>query len=222
MFFEENVQTNGYSISEIMEYLIQKLESRYNSIIKFNELLDTYNSPEDFFSLRKDFKLLFNDLEEGFKQGIFTIKALTAQNKQLTDDLTTKTKENKKITDQLNKTLNENKNIKLQLIKLKDKKPPEVKKENINFKKDTNKKEAFDIIEKGNENEIENNNINYSYKNNNNFNNNNEIKQSEKLKNKDFELEQLSNVRNIMDNMKKNKMKLKMAIEQHFTNNQDK
>ena len=216
MFFEENVQTNGYSISEIMEYLIQKLESRYNSIIKFNELLDTYNSPEDFFSLRKDFKLLFNDLEEGFKQGIFTIKALTAQNKQLTDDLTTKTKENKKITDQLNKTLNENKNIKLQLIKLKDKKSPVIKN---NVIKDMNKKEGFERIEKKNENEIENNNINYSYKNN---NNNDEKKQFENPKNNDFELEQLSNVRNIMDNMKKNKMKLKLAIEQHFTKNQDK
>ena len=216
MFFEENVQTNGYSISEIMEYLIQKLESRYNSIIKFNELLDTYNSPEDFFSLRKDFKLLFNDLEEGFKQGIFTIKALTAQNKQLTDDLTTKTKENKKITDQLNKTLNENKNIKLQLIKLKDKKSPVIKN---NVIKDMNKKEGFERIEKKNENEIENKNINYSYKNN---TNNDEKKQFENPKNNDFELEQLSNVRNIMDNMKKNKMKLKLAIEQHFTKNQDK
>ena len=221
MLFEENVQTNDYSISEIMNYLIQKLESRYNSIIKFNELLDTYNSPEDFFSLRKDFKLLFNDLEEGFKQGIFTIKALTTQNKKLTDDLTTKNKENKKITEQLNKTLNENKNIKLQLIKVKDKKPEEIKKENINIKKDKNKKEAFDKFEKINENEIDNNNINYLYKNENN-NNNDEKKQIEKLKNNDFELEQLSNVRNIMDNMKKNKMKLKMAIEQHFTNNQDK
>ena len=86
MLFEENVQANDYSISEIMNYLIQKLESRYNSIIKFNELLDTYNSPEDFFSLRKDFKLLFNDLEEDFRQGIFAIKALTSQNIKILDE----------------------------------------------------------------------------------------------------------------------------------------
>ena len=216
MFLEENVQTSDYSITEIMDYLIQKLESNYNSIIKFNELLDTYNSPEDFFSLRKDFILLFNDLEEGFKQSIFTIKALTSQNKKIMDDLTTKNKENKKITEQLNKTLNENKNIKLQLIKLKDKKSPVIKN---NVIKDMNKKEGFERIEKKNENEIENNNINYSYKNN---NNNDEKKQFENPKNNDFELEQLSNVRNIMDNMKKNKMKLKLAIEQHFTKNQDK
>ena len=33
-----------------------------------------------------------------------------------------------------------------------------------------------------------------------------------------YELDQLSNVKNIMDNMKKNKLKLKNAIEQHFIN----
>ena len=37
-------------------------------------------------------------------------------------------------------------------------------------------------------------------------------------KNNKFELEQLSNVKNIMNNMKQNKMKLKMIIDQHFTN----
>ena len=137
-----------------MKYLVQKLETRYNSIIKFNKLLDSSNTSEAFYSLKKDFKLLFNDLEEDFRQGIFAIKALTSQN------------------------------IKLQLIKVKDKKPPEMKKENIIIKNDINKKEAFDKFEKRNEIEIDNNIINYE-----NNNNNEEKKQIGKLKNKDFELE---------------------------------
>ncbi len=49
MFFEDDNQSNDYNISEIMEYLSQKLESRYNSIIKFNELINTSGTPEAFF-----------------------------------------------------------------------------------------------------------------------------------------------------------------------------
>ena len=49
----------------------------------------------------------------------------------------------------------------------------------------------------------------------------NSEKQIEQLKKNNYEFEQLSNVKNIMDNMKKNKLKLRMAIEQHFTNTQD-
>ena len=51
--------------------------------------------------------------------------------------------------------------------------------------------------------------------------NNMEKKEIEQFRKNNYEFEQLSNVKNIMDNMKKNKLKLKMAIEQHFTNNQD-
>ena len=49
----------------------------------------------------------------------------------------------------------------------------------------------------------------------------NNEKQIEQMKKNNYEFEQLSNIKNIMDNMKKNKLKLRMAIEQHFTNNQD-
>ena len=46
-------------------------------------------------------------------------------------------------------------------------------------------------------------------------------KKEENIKKNKYELEQLSNVKNIMNNMKRNKMKIKMAIDQHFTNNQE-
>ena len=217
MFVEEQNCLNDYNVSEVMEYLSQKLESRYNSIIKFNELINTTGTPEAFFSLRKDFKLLFNDLEEDFKQGIFAIKALTAQNKKLIEDLKIKNKENKNITEQLNNIISENKSLKLQMIKSKDKKSPEKKKEN---KKDINLNRKEDIkFEKKNENIIDIKNRNYEYRNNINID---EKAQKEQFNKNNYELEQLSNVKNIMDNMKKNKLKLKMAIEQHFTSNKDK
>ena len=217
MFVEEQNYLNDYNVSEVMEYLSQKLESRYNSIIKFNELINTSGTPEAFFSLRKDFKLLFNDLEEDLKQGIFAIKALTAQNKNLIEDLKIKNKENKNITEQLNNIISENKSLKLQMIKSKDNKLPESKKEN---KKDININRKEDIkFEKKNEKELDNKNRNYEYRNNINID---EKKKKEQFNKNNYELEQLSNVKNIMDNMKKNKLKLKMAIEQHFTNNKDK
>ena len=217
MFVEEQNYLNDYNVSEVMEYLSQKLESRYNSIIKFNELINTTGTPEAFFSLRKDFKLLFNDLEEDFKQGIFAIKALTAQNKKLIEDLKIKNKENKNITEQLNNIISENKSLKLQMIKSKYNKLPESKKEN---KKDININRKEDIkFEKKNEKELDNKNRNYEYRNNINID---EKAQKEQFNKNNYELEQLSNVKNIMDNMKKNKLKLKMAIEQYFTNDKDK
>ena len=57
----------------------------------------------------------------------------------------------------------------------------------------------------------------------NNINNNiiiNNKEENIRQKNNKFELDQLSNVRNIMDNIKKNKMRVKMLLG-HFTNNQD-
>ena len=218
MSYEDSNELNDYSPVDVMEYLIQKLESRYESILNFNKLIDTLNSSDSFYSLRKDFKLLFNDLEEDFRQGIFSIKALTAQNKKILDDLKIINKENKKITDQLNSVLSENKNLKLQIIKFKDDKSPEIKKENS---KKNIKLNDYDKYENNydNDNDYDNKKINYMHKNS--KKNNMEKKEIEQFRKNNYEFEQLSNVKNIMDNMKQNKLKLKMAIEQHFTNNQD-
>ena len=49
-----------------------------------------------------------------------------------------------------------------------------------------------------------------------------EQKEIDQFKKNNYEFEKLSNVKNIMDNMKKNKLKLKLAIEQHFNNKSEK
>ena len=209
MSYEESNRLNDNSFVEIMGYLIQKLESRYEIIIKFNQMLDTSNSSDDFFSLKNDLKLLFNDLEEDFRQGVFAIKALTSQNKKIMDNLKIKTNENINILEKLNNTLSENKNLKLELIKLKDKNRPEIKKNKS--KRDINLRHNYEKFDNNIINDFMNKKRNYSTRNV-------VKKQIEKLKKNNYEFEQLSNIKNIMDNMKKNKLKLKMAIEQHFTN----
>ena len=216
MSYEESNDLDEYSVIDIMEYLIKKLESRYNSILQFNKLIDTSNSSDSFFTLRKDFKLLFNDLEEDFRQGIFSIKALTKQNKKILDDLKIINKQNKNLTEQLNDILSENKNLKLQIIKFKDNNSYEIK--NENSKQNIKRKDDYDKYENNYENDFNNKQINYSNKN---YIKNNDKKEIEQFRKNNYEFEQLSNVKNIMDNMKKNKLKLKMAIEQHFTNKQN-
>ena len=205
MSFENPNSENDGPGLEIMGYLIEKLESRYNSIIKLNQLINTTNTPAEFFSFKNDFKLLFNDLEEDFKQAIFSIKALTTQNENILNELKIKNKENKNILDQLNKSISENKNLKIQMEKF------ENDSNNFNVKKEESKRGRgnYDRYE------IDTDPKNRNYKTENNRNNN----KREKEGFNDYEIGQLSNVKNIMDNMKKNKMKLKIAIEQHFTNN---
>ena len=206
---------NDYSIFEMMKYLIEKLESRYNSILNFNKLVDSYNSPQEFFTLKNEFKQIFNDLENDFRQGIFAIKALSNQNKNILDDLKIKNNEYKNIMEQLNNISSENKDLKLQILKLKEK-------SSINLKKDDSKKK---ITINNNKSQKENNNQDkvLNNKNSNLFSDKIEMKKENapSKKNSNYELEQLSNVKNIMNNIKKNKMKLKMAIEQHFVNKKD-
>ena len=206
---------NDYSIFEMMKYLIEKLESRYNSILNFNKLVDSYNSPQEFFTLKNEFKQIFNDLENDFRQGIFAIKALSNQNKNILDDLKIKNNEYKNIMEQLNNISSENKDLKLQILKLKEK-------SSINLKKDDSKKK---ITINNNKSQKENNNQDkvLNNKNSNLISDKIEMKKENapSKKNSNYELEQLSNVKNIMNNIKKNKMKLKMAIEQHFVNKKD-
>ena len=175
---------NDDSSIEIMSYLIKKLESNYSSLLKFNNLLDSLDSSESFFSLRKDLKLLFKDLIDNFNQGIFAIKALTNQNKKILEEMKLKDFENKEIMEQLNKINTENKNMKSQIIKIKGEYVQENLEKNEDYKRNEIRKEKN--IDKINE---------------------------EKFNNK-YELAELSNVKDIMNNMKKKKMKLKMAFEQ--------
>ena len=182
---------NDDSSIEIMSYLIKKLESNYSSLLKFNNLLDSLDSSETFFSLKKDLKLLFKDLIDNFNQGIFAIKALTNQNKKILEEMKLKDFENKEIMEQLNKINTENKNMKSQIIKIKG----EYVQENLEKNEDYNRNE---IRKEKNTDKIN----------------------EERLNNK-YELAELSNVKDIMNNMKKKKMKLKMAFEQFKNQEQD-
>ena len=184
-----NEYTDNSSI-EIMSYLIKKLESNYSSLLQFNSLLDSLDSPDSFFSLRKDLKLLFKDLIDNFNQGIFAIKALTNQNKKILEEMKLKDFENKEIIDQLNKINTENKTLKSQVIKIKE--------ENVMENFEENKKEEI-RKEK-----------------------NSDKRKEEKLNNNNkYEFAELGNVRDIMDNMKKKRMKLKMAFEQYKNQEQN-
>ena len=198
----EDSDINDNASIEIMNYLIKKLESTYNSILKFNNLIDSYDTSEEFFSLRKDLKLLFTDLTENLNQGIFAIKALTNQNKKILEEIKIKDIEHQKKIEQLNTIITENKKLKTEI---------ENKEENFEIKE--NIKENNITIEKNEQIYENNNNINIINKEEDNIN----IRQ----KNNKFELQQLANVKNIMDNMKRNKLKVKMIIGQHFSNNQE-
>ena len=197
----EDSDINDNSSIEIMTYLIKKLESSYNSILKFNNLLDSYDTSESFFTLRKDLKLFFTDLTENFNQGIFAIKALTNQNKKILEEIKIKDIELKKNITQLKNKIPENKNFKLEIKENENKEEKiQIKENSIDNNIKIDKDEEFNEV---------------------NVNNNLIINKKEgniRKKNNKFELEQLSNVKNIMNNMKQNKMKLKMIIDQHFTN----
>lgn len=211
MSIDNSNQMYDSSFFEAMKYLINKLESRYNSILTFNKLLNSSDSPNSLFSIKKELKLLFNDLQEDFRQGIFTIKALTKYNKNILDELKIKEKENESLTEQLNSILSENKNLKLKIIKSIEN-IPQIKMDSSKKDLNLNLKENLDNNENVHEEE------NYQRKNYFNKNMRNNEKEVEKFKKNNYELDQLSNVKNIMDNMKKNKLKLKNAIEQHFIN----
>ena len=200
----EDSEINDNTSIEIMNYLIRKLESAYNSILKFNNLLDSYDTSESFFTLRKDLKLFFTDLTENFNQGIFAIKALTNQNKKILEEMKIKEIEYQKKIEHFNNKITENKKLKFELEN--KEKNFEIKENNIEIIKDNNIN--IEKNEKLNENNINENIII------------NKKEENIKPKNNKFELAQLSNVRNIMDNMKKKKMQIKMLLG-NFTNNQD-
>ena len=211
MSIDNSNQIYDSSFIEAMKYLINKLESRYNSFLKFSKLIDASDSPNSLFSIKKDLKLLFNDLQEDIRQGIFAIKALTTYNKNILDEVKIKEKENKNLTEQLNSILSENKNLKLKIIKSIEN-IPQIKMDSSKKEINLNLKEDLDNNDNFHEEE------NYQKRNYSNINMRNDEKEVEKFKKNNYELDQLSNVKNIMDNMKKNKLKLKNAIEQHFIN----
>lgn len=215
---------------KIMDYLVEKLSFRYNKVKKFSKLLSSSDSLENLYSLRIEMKSLFSDLAEDLRQGIFAIKALADQNKRILADLDSKEIENKKINDHLNELIFENKNLKFQLIKVKESKIShtnlnnynnKMNKMNLNNNQNNNNKKDNNIIRE--ENKLQKNSRSSSKEGLNKKKRKCEKeKEIDNLKKNNYEFEQLSNVKNIIDKMKFNKIRLKMAIEQHFINKENK
>ena len=217
---KNNDNTNNSSL-EVMNYLIQKLEARQKKVLKFKNLFKELDSFESFYSQRKEIYLLLNDLEEDLKQATFAIKALTMQNQALVKDINIKINENKNLTNQLNFTLGENENLKLKLN---------------NFNENNNDALSYPINDLNNVNNYNNNLVNvniesikvddeeeYDEPKTKNLDINNKIVNNrvfEKINinnmNKQSQYEQLSNVKNIIQDMRKNKKDLKKIIEQYF------
>ena len=204
---------------DVMDYLIQKLEFRQKKIIKFKNLFKELDSFESFYSQRNEIYLLLNNLEEDLKQATYAIKALLLQNKSLLNDINSKISENKNLSNELNITLGENQSLKLKLdnLTINESKKDEI----INFDMNNNNNdivnvnvESIKVDEEGEFEEPKIKNINLKSNNNlktniSNYENNNKI-------NHEYNYDQLSNVKNIMKEMRNNKKNLKKIIEEHL------
>ena len=223
---------------DIMEYLIQKLESRKNNLSKYANIINSIDSFESFYQRKKDIFLLFKNLEEELKQASLAIKALVVQNKALSKETTNtiiNEKNYNKLLQENNYLLKENHNYAQQLKELnnKNKSPKRAKsptfgtnaKSKINS--DYKNRNKYQTVDKSNKFDIMQN-YNKNINNKNNLKNNvNNIKKKENNKedvyNYDLDLndiDQLKNAKNIIKDMKKNKSKLKELIDEHFGRNQ--
>ena len=205
-----------------MNYLIQKLEFRQKKIIKYKNIFTQINSFESFYSQRNELYILLNNLEEDLKQAAFALKALVMQNKTLVKEIAVKKNEAIDLSNKLNITLGENENLKLKLSSLTEKNvnvvdyelyshsntPTPMNNNLVNVNIDSIKVDDEKEYDEPKIQNLElNNNANRINKpvGNNNKNNDNSNK-----------YEQLSNVKNILNDMRNNKRTLKRIIEQHF------
>jgi hypothetical protein len=220
------------SNSDIIEYLVQKLESRERNLSKYANFFNTIDSFETFYQKRKDILNLFKSLEEEIHQAALAIKALLMQNKALSKE-NVDTQVNQR---DYNKLLRENNYLLIEnnkyAKKLKDlnnynrspyrAKSPSFNKVSKIENKDKNKKEPLKKINSGkNANYTSYKNMN---KNNRKINGNkskNKINNSEDIYNFDIDIDnfnKLKNIKNIMKDMENNKAKLKEVINQHLKN----
>ena len=204
---------------DVMNYLIQKLESRQKKIFKYKNLLEEFDSFETFYSKRKEIYLLLNNLEEDLKQASFAIKALMLQNKSLIKDINTKLSENKILSNKLNLTIGENQNMKVKLENINKKENQFNEMVNYDINNNSNNNlinvdiNSIKVDEEGEYDEPKIKNINLKYNKSVQINNNNY--ENEKF-NKEYTYDQFSNVKNIMAEMRNNKKNLKKIIEAHL------
>ena len=217
------------SNADIMEYLIQKLESRQRNLSKCANIFNTIDSYETFYQRRKDIFNLFKNLEEELHQAALAIKALMIQNKALSQeniDTINIQKNYNKLLQENNYLLLENNDYAKKLNEIKNIKSPK-RAQSPSFGKTSktkyNNNKSINMNKykpKGNyEKRVDYNNNIKNY----NKNNIKRKQNSEDIINYDLDLndiEQLKNAKNIMKDMKDNKNKLKRVIEEHFGKNQ--
>jgi hypothetical protein len=220
------------SNSDIIEYLVQKLESRERNLSKYANFFNTIDSFETFYQKRKDILNLFKSLEEEIHQAALAIKALLMQNKALSKenvDTQVNQRDYNKLLRENNYLLIENNKYakKLRELNKNNRSPYRAKSPSFNKvskieNKDKNKKEPLKKINSGKK-------ANYtSYKNMNKNNrkingnkNKNQMNNSEDIYNFDIDIDnfnKLKNIKNIMKDMENNKAKLKEVINQHLKN----
>ena len=199
---------------EVMNYLIQKLESRQKKVFKFKAIFKELDSFESFYSQRKEIYLLLNNLEEDLKQASFAIKALYIQNKALLKDISNRVNENKNITNKLNFLVGENENLKMKLNSINENKLENI----ISYSNNINPmniNNQFKIDEEEEYEEPKIKNLNLKDNNKNVYMNINNI-DIENFNDKQNNYEQLANVKNIIKDMRNNKRDLRNIIEKHF------
>ena len=215
------------SSPDIMEYLIQKLETRQKNLFQYANMFNSINSIEEFYMRRKDIFNLFQNLEEELRQAALAIKAIMIQNKALSNEniqILGIKKNYSKLLSENNYLLKENNNLsqKLKEINLPNKlqkraKSPTFIKEYQKYKLDKsvqNKNyQTNDKLVK-NKNIYNNKNINKK-KIQNKLNINKNVRVNESYD----EIKGLKNVKAIMEDMKNNKIKLKEVVNEHLGKN---
>ena len=220
--FENNSDNSFFQTSSnILDYLIRKLEARSKSISKHVASLTNDDSNLLAVSLKNEIVSLLKDLEVDLNQAASAIKALLTENKMLfmkkyliTDCssinntngnvgqiIETLTKENTKLK-------NENENLQFQVQQQLTTQQWQITKEDEEILNDNDNtvsllhKQLTNVTE-------ENDHVNII----DTHNNNNKLL---KAKNKNVNF---PNMNNIIEHLKDNKNKLKIAIKQHFNHN---
>ena len=212
MYSEISTETFWSSSPNIIDYLIQKLESRMKNIPKYKMLLNSIDSFESFCIKKNEIFQLFNNLQEELLQGTFALKALSTQNKalskeninmkeeqnlyhQIKEDYEIFQRERNNYIQKIKDLLNENNELK--------------KRKNLSFSRPKKKKVQNENVKLNNQvKNINKRKIVYN-KTDNNYNNYSCYEEKRNLK----------NVKSMMNDIKNDKMKLKEVIHQHLGKN---
>ena len=111
--FNNNNNSISQTNENLIEYLINKLDSRIKKISKNKNFIKSIENI-DFFPYKKELINLMNDLEEDLKQALFAIKALLTENKSLTIENNNLNEKNIKLNEKNNFLNVENENLKLE------------------------------------------------------------------------------------------------------------